>query len=72
VTLCSGRGLNNPDDVEESLRTLRHDLANARQKIRCLRFMVRRLLERDCTDITKLKIANALLSEEMRERDGNP
>jgi hypothetical protein len=59
-------------DLEESLRTLRHDLANAQQKIRCLRFMIRRLLERDCTDITKLKIANALLQEELRERDGNP
>jgi hypothetical protein len=59
----------NSGDVEESLRTLRHDLVNAQQKIHCLRFMIRRLLERDCADITKLKIANALLQEEMRERD---
>jgi hypothetical protein len=55
-------------DLEESLRTLRHDLANARQKIKCLRVMVRRLLEKGCTDITRVHIANALLQEEMRER----
>jgi hypothetical protein len=56
-------------DLEESLRTLRHDLTNAQQKIRCLRFMVRRLLEKGCTDLTRVHIANALLQEEMRERD---
>jgi hypothetical protein len=59
----------NSGDVEESLRTLRHDLQNAQQKIHCLRFMIRRLLEKGCTDITRVHIANALLQEEMRERD---
>jgi hypothetical protein len=59
----------NSGDVEESLRTLRHDLQNAQQKIHCLRFMIRRLLEKGYTDITRVHIANALLQEEMRERD---
>jgi hypothetical protein len=63
-----GGGINNSNDVEESLRTLRHDLTNAQQKIHCFRFMIRRLLEKNCTDLTRLKIANALLQEEMKER----
>jgi hypothetical protein len=59
----------NSGDVEESLRNLRHDLVNAQQKIHCLRFTIRRLLEKNCTEITRVHIANALLQEEMRERD---
>ena len=62
-------GQANSDTVEESLRTLRHDLVNAHQKIHSLRFMIRRLLEKNCTEITRVHIANALLQEEMRERD---
>ena len=60
-------GQANSDTVEESLRTLRHDLQNAQQKIHSLRFMIRRLLEKNCTDLTRCKIANALLAEEMRD-----